>query len=170
MPQILEDDCYLTPAHATQLRIDVLALEKAHVHWDIWLLNRTSQDAPAGFLVGGGCNAEERSVPGAPPKMKLVYPTGNSGTGSYLLTKQSAARLAAAGLQTSLFNLDDFLSAVTFGHFRPDVMGHPAVRAFLTRQGGLVAIGGVRGTHRVYVTRAAAWSDTEQTDHLSLQL
>lgn len=67
----------------------------------------------------------------------------------------------SSGFHQALFNVDDFLCAVSAGHFRSDIMHSLPVSNLVTRS-RLIAVGAKRGSEFVKRTAAAAHSDTEQ--------
>ena len=134
--------------------VDMLA--KKVPNWDILVLKRTGSDSAVG--------------PPTDPEV-AVYPDKHGSTlfeakhlggqFAYCMSKRACERIVASGLHSAMFCIDDFLSAITVGHFCRKIREHPAVVQVTTNGGMLKMYVDTQAENKFFTRERYATSDTD---------
>ena len=104
-------------------------LTNARSSWDVCLLSRNDTTSAVGVP-----KSPEEPLDGLPHIFKANRICGQC---NYVLSQGACRRILRSGFHQAMFCIDDFISAITVGHFREDVMRHPAVGQIRTQGGAL---------------------------------
>ena len=104
-------------------------LTNARSSWDVCLLSRNDTTSAVGVP-----KSPEEPLDGLPHIFKANRICGQC---NYVLSQGACRRILRSGFHQAMFCIDDFISAITVGHFREDVMLHPAVGQIRTQGGAL---------------------------------
>jgi hypothetical protein len=104
-------------------------LTNASSGWDVCLLSRNDTTSAVGVP-----KSPEEPLDGLPHIFKANRICGQC---NYVLSQGACRRILRSGFHQAMFCIDDFISAITVGHFREDVMLHPAVGQIRTQGGAL---------------------------------
>ena len=134
--------------------VDMLA--KKVPNWDILVLKRTGSDS----AVGPPTEPEVAVYPDK-PNSTLFEAKHLGGQFAYCMSKRACERIVASGLHSAMFCIDDFLSAITVGHFCRKIREHPAVVQVTTNGGMLKMYVDTQAENKFFTRERYATSDTD---------